>query len=56
MFGSIIWPPKGNLGFGYDPIFIPGGYDKTFGELANKIKNKISHRVIAFKKLLNFFG
>ena len=56
IFGSIIWPPKGNLGFGYDPIFIPGGYDKTFGELSNKIKNKISHRVIAFKKLLNFFG
>ena len=56
IFGSIIWPPKGNLGFGYDPIFIPGGYDKTFGELSNKIKNKISHRVIAFKKLLSFFG
>ena len=56
IFGSIIWPPKGNLGFGYDPIFIPSGYDKTFGELSNKIKNKISHRVIAFKKLLNFFG
>ena len=56
IFGSIIWPPKGNLGFGYDPIFIPGAYDKTYGELSNKIKNKISHRVIAFKKLLNFFG
>ena len=56
IFGSIIWPPKGNLGFGYDPIFIPNGYNKTFGELSNKIKNKISHRVIAFKKLLNFFG
>ena len=56
IFGSIKWPPKGNLGFGYDPIFIPSGYNKTFGELSNKIKNKISHRVVAFKKLLNFFG
>ena len=56
IFGSITWPPKGNLGFGYDPIFIPSGYNKTFGELSNKIKNKISHRMIAFKKLLNFFG
>ena len=56
IFGSIIWPPRGNLGFGYDPIFIPNGYNKTFGELSNKIKNNISHRVIAFKKLLNFLN
>ena len=54
IFGSLTWPPRGNLGFGYDPIFIPKGYSKTFGELSNKIKNNISHRVIAFKKLLNF--
>ena len=54
IFGSLTWPPRGNLGFGYDPIFIPKGYNKTFGELSNKIKNNISHRVIAFKKLLNF--
>ena len=56
VFGSVIWPPRGNLGFGYDPIFVPRGYTKTFGELSNKIKNNISHRVIAFKKLLNFLG
>ena len=56
IFGSIIWPPRGNLGFGYDPIFIPKGYNKTFGELSNKIKNNISHSVIAFKKLLNFIN
>ena len=56
IFGSIIWPPRGNLGFGYDPIFIPKGYNKTFGELSNKIKNNISHRLIAFKKLLNFIN
>ena len=54
IFGTLIWPPRGNLGFGYDPIFIPKGYSKTFGELSNKVKNNISHRVIAFKKLLNF--
>ena len=53
IFGSLTWPPRGNLGFGYDPIFIPKGYSKTFGELSNKIKSNISHRVIAFKKLLN---
>ena len=56
IFGNLIWPPRGNLGFGYDPIFIPKGYNKTFGELSNKIKNNISHRVIAFKKLLNFIN
>ena len=56
IFGSLIWPPRGNLGFGYDPIFIPKGYNKTFGELSNKIKNNISHRVMAFKKLLNFLN
>ena len=55
-FGTIIWPPKGNLGFGYDPMFIPTGYNKTFGQLPNKIKNNISHRSLAFKKLLNFFS
>ena len=54
IFGSLTWPPRGNLGFGYDPIFIPKGYSKTFGELSSKVKNNISHRVIAFKKLLNF--
>ncbi len=54
VFGSVIWPPRGNLGFGYDPIFVPRGYTKTFGELSNKIKNNISHRALAFKKLLNF--
>ena len=56
IFGSLTWPPRGSLGFGYDPIFIPKGYSKTFGELSNKVKNNISHRVIAFKKLLNFLG
>ena len=56
IFGYITWPPRGNLGFSYDPIFVPNGYNKTFGELSNKTKNNISHRVVAFKKLLNFIN
>jgi XTP/dITP diphosphohydrolase len=49
--GSIAYSSKGNKGFGYDPIFIPKNYDLTFGELSAEIKNQISHRAKAFKKL-----
>lgn len=49
--GQIVWPPRGQLGFGYDPIFIPRGYDKTFGELDPVLKHKISHRAAAFRLL-----
>lgn len=52
--GSIIQDKKGTSGFGYDPIFQPGGYDKTFAELGNDIKNKISHRARAVNKLCDF--
>ena len=50
-YGHIADTPQGYNGFGYDPIFIPDGYDKTFAELGDEIKNKISHRTNAFRKL-----
>ena len=49
--GKIIFKEKGNNGFGYDPLFVPDGYDKTFSELDEEIKNKISHRKDALEKL-----
>ena len=49
--GKFSWPPKGNFGFGYDPIFKPLGYDKTFAEMDPQFKHSISHRAVAFKKL-----
>ena len=49
--GKFSWPPKGNLGFGYDPIFKPLGYDETFSEMDPEFKHSISHRALAFKKL-----
>jgi len=52
--GVITMEPRGSNGFGYDPIFMPDGYDKTFGELDAEIKNKISHRAVAFQKAMQF--
>ena len=46
--GNLNFPPKGSLGFGYYPIFIPRNYDITFGEMDPIIKHKISHRSVAF--------
>ena len=52
--GAIVHEPKGDKGFGYDPVFIPNGYQKTFAELSSNEKNKISHRANAIKKLVAF--
>jgi len=49
MYGDVITTPRGENGFGYDPIFIPDGYDKTLGELDNSIKKSISHRSKALR-------
>ncbi|MEO0059873.1 MAG: hypothetical protein RLZZ312_1520 [Bacteroidota bacterium] len=52
--GSIRTKKSGTGGFGYDPIFEPAGFDKTFAELSLAVKNEISHRGIATKKLIDF--
>lgn len=52
--GDIIREKRGGEGFGYDPIFRPEGYDKTFAELGHEIKNKISHRAMAVQKLVEY--
>lgn len=52
--GMIIEKEKGSSGFGYDPVFIPEGFNETFAELGNEIKNKISHRAQAIDKLCKF--
>ena len=49
--GTLIFPPRGDQGFGYDPIFIPNGHDQTFGEMAPAAKDAMSHRAVAFEKL-----
>ncbi len=50
--GTIVWPPRGTHGFGYDPIFQPLGYDISFGEMDPDAKHAISHRADAFRKLV----
>ena len=52
--GEITKGKHGTSGFGYDPIFLPEGYTQTFAEMGNELKNKISHRAVATKKLCNF--
>jgi len=52
--GNILKIPRGNNGFGYDPLFIPNGYDNTMAELSHEEKNKISHRLKAFKQLRKY--
>ena len=50
--GQLVWPPRGGQGFGYDPMFQPDGYDITFGEMEPDAKHAISHRAVAFNKLI----
>ncbi len=52
MPGKVVWPMRGNQGHGYDPIFVPEGYDVTFGEMDRWEKNRISHRADAFRKFV----
>ena len=52
--GKIVFPPRGNKGFGYDPIFIPNGHNVTFGEMDSTKKNQLSHRTIALEKLKKY--
>jgi len=50
--GSLVWPPRGPHGFGYDPMFLPLGKSETFGEMDPHAKHAISHRAVAFRKLI----
>lgn len=53
--GRIVSAPQGQNGFGYDPLFMPTGYDQTFGQLAEEVKNRLSHRAKALVQLKRWF-
>jgi len=53
--GSLVWPPRGDKGFGYDPVFVANGYDITFAQMEPEAKHAISHRADAFRQLTNVF-
>ncbi len=54
VYGRIAQEPKGENGFGYDPIFIPDGYNVTFGQMSPQLKDKLSHRAKAIGELINY--
>lgn len=54
--GRLVWPPRGRLGHGYDPIFVPEGGTRTYAEMSADEKNAISHRAEAFRKLKAILG
>lgn len=51
VYGSLVWPPRGDRGFGYDPMFVPEGEDITYGEMDPALKHASSHRAVAFRKM-----
>ena len=51
--GTLTWPPRGTMGFGYDPVFVPVGSSQTFAEIEPEEKHRISHRADAFAKLVS---
>ena len=52
VFGRLIWPPRGRRGFGYDPVFVPDGCERTFGEMEAEEKHALSHRADALGRLV----
>jgi len=56
VYGTLVWPPRGDRGFGYDPMFVPTGHERTFAEFDPAEKHAISHRAEAFKKLVAALG
>lgn len=50
--GQVVWPMRGAEGHGYDPIFMPDGYEQTLGEMSPELKNRLSHRAIAVEKMI----
>jgi XTP/dITP diphosphohydrolase len=52
VYGRLVWPPRGNRGFGYDPMFRPNDRSETFGEMDPAAKHEISHRAEAFRRLV----
>lgn len=54
--GTLVWPPRGDQGFGYDPMFVAVGFDQSFGEIERAAKHAISHRAQAFRKLIAALG
>ena len=56
VYGTLVWPPRGANGFGYDPMFVAAGDTRTFGEIDPQEKHAISHRAAAFRKLVAALG
>ncbi len=54
--GELVWPPRGENGFGYDPMFVPENDTRTFGEMKQLEKNKMNHRAHAFANLMDYFS